>query len=769
LQLENATMSISSQNLVASNRIANLQKSVRELKFKKGLLKLGDLTARMENVNFTGSDGRLTAATMYAINKQKTLIIDAKNVLINKMIIDNSSYTTEIDGMQWEQADVQLSGLPVDKANASSGIILKNIQGANTKLAAFRGKQKLAVFLQTLSADEFIFPQKNKVQVINLKTNGKNLSFTDNNLQLTVNRFAFADHQNSVMENVSVKNNTATDSVSVVIPTISFAPDLNSIINGAIVADNVRLIQPVISIKQFRQEDLSNKEEKKSLEATIGNLAVQQPEFYLEQSGDKDIKIEWHGKAEKNNSFELTNFKIKNNPTSAISANQLQFALNNFSVTTGDKTFTTGKGSINTRITGLRLDSMQTDQWDWKGVITELQVKDILLDNIGNQAGRLEIMSARLNDLTVKSTSVLNFRQILKENTAFRLKEITGQFDNNNNHFDWHNLNYDKTSKTLSVDSFTFRPTPGKDSFIASRKYQADYITLSTGVIDAGPFDIDKYLTDTVINAGTVNISNVFMKDFRDKRKPARKDVIKPLPVNLLKKIPVHLSLDTVILNNTNIEYAELNEKTNQTGTITINRMKAKIYRVNNYNMQEGDSLRFEAQAYLMDSVWIGLKLRESYTDSLAGFLMSANAKPVDARVLNPILIPLASVKIESGFLDTLSMRVVGREYISMGEMQMFYHDLKIKFLNNGVEKKKTFLKGFVTFLVNNFVIKKNNRSRTGVVFFERIRNKSTLNYLVKITLSGISSSVGVKKNKKLVRKYKKELRKRNLPPIDYD
>jgi hypothetical protein len=35
--------------------------------------------------------------------------------------------------------------------------------------------------------------------------------------------------------------------------------------------------------------------------------------------------------------------------------------------------------------------------------------------------------------------------------------------------------------------------------------------------------------------------------------------------------------------------------------------------------------------------------------------------------------------------------------------------------------------------------------------------------------MSGMASSVGVKSNRKMMRKYKKELMERNLPPIDFD
>ena len=157
-----------------------------------------------------------------------------------------------------------------------------------------------------------------------------------------------------------------------------------------------------------------------------------------------------------------------------------------------------------------------------------------------------------------------------------------------------------------------------------------------------------------------------------------------------------------------------------------------------------------------MDSAWIALKLRESYTDSLAGFLMSANVKPADARILNPILIPLVSAKLESGFMDTMSLQVTGKEYVAIGEMTMYYRDLKVKILKKGEEGKRSIATSFMNFVANNFVIKKSNRSRTGTIFFERLRNKSTLNYLLKIALSGVSSSAGLKKSKKQLRRYKK-------------
>jgi hypothetical protein len=131
-------------------------------------------------------------------------------------------------------------------------------------------------------------------------------------------------------------------------------------------------------------------------------------------------------------------------------------------------------------------------------------------------------------------------------------------------------------------------------------------------------------------------------------------------------------------------------------------------------------------------------------------------------------MIPLSSLKIIKGYVDTISMSAVGREYQAIGKMKMFYHDLKIRILIDGDENKRKFSNSLLNFFANSFVIRNKNTSRTGDVFFVRNRDRSAINYIIKITLSGIASSVGVNKTRKILRNYKKQLRRSDLPPINF-
>ena len=318
---------------------------------------------------------------------------------------------------------------------------------------------------------------------------------------------------------------------------------------------------------------------------------------------------------------------------------------------------------------------------------------------------------------------------------------MTGEYSNSDNNFKWYNAGYDKVEKMASMDSFSYKPTPPHEEFMASREYQTDYLQIKTGAINIGPFDIDGYLRDTIFRIGRIKIDDVDFNDFRDNRPPFRAGIVKPLIVDRIKGIPIKISIDTLVFTNADITYAELNPKTNQTGIILFNKTTIRAFPFRNFDFSPTDSLRIHANGYLMDSIAVRLRLKESYTDSLSGFLFTLRLQPANLRVLNPVLPPLASARLKSGFLDTISMRVSGGEYLAYGEIKMYYNNLKIELLKNGTDERR----GFLSFLANT-LIKNKNTDKTHNVFFIRNRERSSINYLIKILMSGVNSTIGAKK-----------------------
>src|SRR4029077_10897528 len=128
----------------------NIQRSVNELFFKKGFFKMGDVTASLTDVNFTGGVSNKLHAGNVQVKNKNDLDINANGVDIRSMIIDDDIQHTTISGIKWNKADIRLSALPGRNKKNTARFTLANIEGANTTIHAAENNKKLSLFLQTV-------------------------------------------------------------------------------------------------------------------------------------------------------------------------------------------------------------------------------------------------------------------------------------------------------------------------------------------------------------------------------------------------------------------------------------------------------------------------------------------------------------------------------------------------------------------------------------------------------------------------------------------
>jgi hypothetical protein len=410
-----------------------------------------------------------------------------------------------------------------------------------------------------------------------------------------------------------------------------------------------------------------------------------------------------------------------------------------------------------------------TTESRWQTLVGRLAVHNIQYKKTRHDSLLInaDISSFVLGDFLAKEKSIKNLEQLVRDNPNVHISNTTAAINTPATNFYVRDLQYG--NKNLLLDSLAVIPVLSFEEFNAQTAFQRDYIKVRSRNIEARGVDLLRYASEKKLFIENLKINEPVLNVFKDKRLVFETGVIKPLPSRMMKKISLPVFIDTVNIVGGYVSYTETSEKTNKTGTISFNKLNAWIHPLKNFDLQPTDSLRLRAEAFMLDSMQVSLRIRESYTDSLGGFWMTVGIRPAEIPILNPVLEPLASVQVGSGTLDHLEMRAVGREYISFGEMKFYYHDLKIKILKNGELEKKTFLTSMATFVANKFVIRTNNTEHEGRVFFVRNRERSIFNYWLKMTLSGVASSAGAKSNRKMLKKYKGEINKRQLPPINLD
>jgi hypothetical protein len=764
MQLDKASFGVESRSLLGSDQLSEIRRSVNNLSFVKGKFRIKDLSVQLDEMKYTGLESSLQASKLSVYNESGKVNAVARNVTMNEILINEKTGDISLGSIDWEHADIKLSTGSRGRKISSSFVQLTDITGKDTRLDWTTGNKNITTHINSISATAFILRPGEKPVIGGMQIDGRALHVSGDAFRFNVDNYSLIDQKTATLEGTHYYKYNAYDSTHIFLPRISFVPAIQSVIDGDMKAGNVLVSRPEILINKNQVHPSEGLTALGLPKLQINSLVIEEPLVNYTGPGDKGItRLDWNGRRGVPGTLTISEFR---SDSVLFEAKQVDISLGNFTYQqVNGKGFDAGDGRILAKLNNIHFSQPAGETSTWKAILTSLEGYNFLFDSIGKKAGRLSIASIALRDLAIQSSSLLRAKKLIEENQQFRVHGLTGSYADDENEFKWHNAGYDKYSKRFSLDSFSYRPVMDIAAFTANHPFQTDYIQLNTGPIRAGPFDIDGYLNDSIIRIGELRIDDLNFTDYRDNRLPFRAGIIKPLFVPRILSIPIKLSIDSVYFQNANAVYSEVNPKTNQTGVVPVTRMTIRLFPVRNFGLSPTDSLRVQANGYLMDSMWLRLRLRESYTDSLYGFLLTLRMRGNDFRLLNPVLTPLVSAKLKSGWLDTLSMRVAGGEYMAFGEMDMRYHDLKIQVLKNGSEKKGAFL----SFLANTFLVKNKNEKRISNVFYIRNREKSSMNYLVKILLSGVQNSVMSRNNKKTRRQYKKELRQRNLPPLDYD
>lgn len=763
VQLEDASMTISTRTLFKARKARALEPAVDRLNFRKGIIRAGNLVIGLADVIYNGhQNGFLLASKVRVTDQQKEMDITAINAAVDDILVDEETGDITANGIRWDTASVELQ-LPAqpEKKSGTPSIELKDLRGGETRIAITQGERKINTLLHTIQADEIKKEPGQVLQLLHPAVQGEQLLYTDKTQSLRVGRYQVEDSLPSTLEQVtysSISNGTFQFRAPLITGNVAI---------GSALANTIRLDTVLVQSPQVQLDLSDNPRKQKWPDLQIGQLRLLQPRIELRSPGTgKGATFNWDGYAKKNNYLLLKN--CFSQPAGKLQVGSMELHMDHFSYQSpGKKQFNAGDGEVEAVVEELTYDKAADEPAEWSARIRQLAARQFTVDSLGRKKGRLQLDEARLNQLQISDQTLTDPYRLTAANKLFRLENFSGNYIDPVKQFSWKNAGYSQESGYCTVDSFQYTPTPELDSFLARLTFQKDYISTGCAAVVIGPIDRTSFIQDSVFRIGKIRIGQTWFTDYKDKRQPFAAGAIRPLPVELISRIPVGIAVDTVQLQQASVLYTEFSEKTNKAATIPVTRMQIELLHVKNRFIKKGDSLYISATGYVMDSIWTRLKVQAAYRDSLSGFRMTLRAKAGDIRVLNPVLIPLVSVKLNSGELDTLSLRATGREYLTLGELKMYYRNLSIRFLKAGKDERQAFLTRLKSFMANSFVIRKNNKSRTGDVFALRKRDRSAINYLLRIVISGMGSSTGAKSNKKMIRRYRQELRQKGLPAFD--
>ena len=755
----NIDFRVNSNKVLSSTTKENLRSAVEYLSFKKGELRLKDLSARMQNARFT-NDNIIFADLVSITGKDEVIKATVHNVFIDNMQMDDNADSIDVDGFRWKNADVTLQALPAvnDDDNGISSIYLKNISGEDTRLKFSNRQTTVSTFLNSLTATSILRKEDGLIIVEDFSVDGSDLIIDGKEVQVNANAYRLTGKDSSIVNNVQVTRITGDDTMNIRTPAVQFSTDLNRLFANDLHFDYLHAKDPVIKMARNDRNGSGSRGQSATVNSPIriDELTAHGADITLSTNRDDSATV----------------LRIPSTENSQLSASGIVITgpvleIASLKMNTNSATFVNRagalsgveKGKIDMDLSSIRF-GRHAGKMNWSGIINTLNIENANGITLKQSKSNLYFQQASLGNISLASDYLPNFSEILKINVSAWLRIPEGQYIDSATTIRWYNAHFSSNQSVLTLDSMQYHPTLPLDSVLARANYEADYITLRTGAITIDGLDAERFEENSSVIAQKIDISNPIVTVFRDKQLPSPPLLgKKPLPVELINSLSLPVQVQELNFHGGHIGYTEKNAKTGNAGTLQLHDVHGQVRNLQNVASAAGDSLYIDFNTQIMNAAPATINVAQSYSDSLGSFVLKASIGKTAIAVLNPFLQPVVNVRIRSGELDSGKFIIHADKIAATGTMDLDYRDLKIRILKNGDPEKTPFLQNAISFFANTFLIRNNSRGRTGLIFYELQPEQSFIKYTIKSFISGVASNVGARNNKKHIRRYERKKR----------
>ncbi len=344
--------------------------------------------------------------------------------------------------------------------------------------------------------------------------------------------------------------------------------------------------------------------------------------------------------------------------------------------------------------------------------IDELQIGGLHLDSLHWNVGGVEAKSVEV-DLPTQFY-------------AFSVKKFT----------------YSMSERSIRVDSVRMVPTLDRLAFAQYSRHQTDQIQCTIPRIDMGGVTISESLP-TALAIHRIDLS--FRLDiYRDKRFPNAPRAPSILPKTFMHKLAFALSIDSLNLSPSSVTYEEVPETGGVPGTISFNGIIATIANITTDSV--GESV-MQVNTRFMDTGNLDARFVFPMAPGIPNSVQ-ATLSNFSMRSINRMLLPLASLEIQSGELQSLKLAFQYDDQQATGELDLRYTNLKV---HSVLHNKKRSTNRLVTLLINTMVQNNMDRTdqkykRTGIIQWKRNPQAGLPSYWWKSILSGLKSVYSLEK-----------------------
>ncbi len=401
-----------------------------------------------------------------------------------------------------------------------------------------------------------------------------------------------------------------------------------------------------------------------------------------------------------------------------------------------------GEGALRWRVTQIATIDTARFEVSTGKVKPDILLRQLQIENLDLKLARDSFAISLQTSLTLDSLSITRSdsvqwrlrRAVLHSEDAI-FKNVVEDFD-----LKYKSLDFDSRDSALIIGGFEMTPRLTSEEFADKypfRKAQPD-LFVSTTTLSG----IDLGLINRGLFARKLTLDSCDIKIYQDIRKD-RPEVRKPLPSEMIAKIPIPMEIDSVVVKRAYLDYNHKG-KTSEKGlaNLKVDQLTLKIFPVSNLGHTTAADVNISASARLQNKALVKMAAQFFPDKPNHDFEVDLSMSETPIAVFNDMLYPTIGIKAKSGYCSGAKVYMAGNDYEVRGDLDIAYTDLKIAIPPNQKGQK---IFGKVAEGLGNFALVNSNNTMDadkGTIYYKRPAKEPFVNFWWKGIESGLLDAI---------------------------
>lgn len=400
-----------------------------------------------------------------------------------------------------------------------------------------------------------------------------------------------------------------------------------------------------------------------------------------------------------------------------------------------------------------------------------LSLQRILLSNGTVKIFRDEVLFASSPDInflaqqiTLEKTGENNQFELKYEDVQLRISEVDLNLESDLYKVRLEHFALSRLDSTIILKGLKFTPLYDKTEFSKKLTRQDDRFDLKINRIIINGIGLKRWLAGQPLEISRIQLDSMDADIYRDRNVAMDLSRFPPFYNELFLKINFPLLIDTLLVDNSNIQYGELDEGDTKTGEIMLNDFNLSAYRLSNQSADSTmtEEMRIFINAKVMGEGKLKVELVLPLEGNLHEFTCTGSVGAMKLSPLNDMLEPSMNMTFKDGRLNRLTFDFLANDNNSKGWEEFLYEGLDVTLLKKDPDKEW----GFLSALFNTVALSENPAPGKDLkiveIGYERDKNKGLINYLWKTIQSGMVRTILPQKKYQINRKPNTEQKEKN-------